>query len=287
MTKTLILFLLLPLSSILFAQNGVMVYHPSADQMMDPNNPPISYVLNDSSPVRSCPGSKCKRLATLTIGTKIKVLKRSESTLEIKGIKSAWYKISSPETEGWIWGGNLARGKFGSYADPNVKFIAGYSWSSDTTPRVYQIIALHKGNFLDSIHVKCFGHEFGEIRNYGSLGLKIDDVIQLDVPCVGGCGCSAGSSFVFWDNKAFQTVKHLMGSADADYSSEVYYIFPADMEGIPHTVIEVSSYPWDEDPYNSEYFYRVQERRNLIWLGNDLVPTGKPTIIKNKISRGH
>ena len=80
---------------------------------------------------------------------------------------------------------------------PMVKFVAGidHITPSDTgaTDFSYRIVAIREGKELDHIVVRSFAWGFEEVTNAGNLGLKnVDDIILLNVPCVGGCGCSTG-----------------------------------------------------------------------------------------------
>ena len=67
------------------------------------------------------------------------------------------------------------------------------------------------------------------------------------------------------------------------YSESTQFTFPADMEGLPHTVIETKSYVDFEAMGNGDVIHRVLKKQHYVWLGNDLVASGKPIVLKSKI----
>jgi len=131
--------------------------------------------------------------------------------------------------------------------------------------------------------VRSFAWGFGMVQNHGSRGLKnVDDVITLEVPCVGGCGCATGDVVVLWSGGRFHHVTDLMGSPDGAYSSGSSFLYPSDMEGSPGTIIKVTS-TFDDAPLqameygNPKELTRIVIREFLAWNGRQLVPTGRPT----------
>ena len=96
----------------------------------------------------------------------------------------------------------------------------------------YQIRAFKEGEELDRLSILCPSNYFTEIENVGSKGIKgVQDVIRMYVPCEGGCGCTTGYSYVFWDGKQLVHAGDFLGTADADYSEDVSLIFPSEMQG--------------------------------------------------------
>ncbi len=71
-----------------FAQEEVEfdVYSNSAEKASQ-------YLLADDVAMRDCASVQCTQLATINIGTNVRLLAKSETAQTINGIKSRWYKI--------------------------------------------------------------------------------------------------------------------------------------------------------------------------------------------------
>lgn len=279
--------LLLLVAINLVAQDPYFVWHtPRTDHLFTEEMDP-AYVLGSGVALRAMPDMEGALVATLSVGTRLSLEERGPDTLVINGIGSTWYRARAGDREGWIWGGHIAQRIFGSTADPTVKFVGGIDHivrpnGVDRIDFSYRIVALHAGKELDRIVVRSFAWGFGEVKNNGNRGLKnVDDVITLEVPCVGGCGCATGDIVVFWSGGKFHHAADLMGSPDGAYSSGTTFIYPADMEGVPGTVIKVTS-TYEEAPLepleegNPDELTRIVIREYLTWNGQALVPGDRP-----------
>ena len=102
---------------------------------------------------------------------------------------------------------------------------------------------------------------------------------MLRVPCVGGCGCTTGEVLVFWSGGKFHHVADLMGSPDGPYSTNVSFVYPSDLEGLPGTIIRVTSDYIDppEEEEDASYITRTLKSEYLRWDGKDLEPSGRAT----------
>ena len=297
---------LLLLASIrIAAQDPSFVWHtPRTDYLFTEEVEP-AYVLGSDVALRVSPKMDGALVTELSVGTKLSLEERGADTLVHNGIGSAWYRVKAGKVEGWIWGGNIAQRTFGSTADPTVKFVAGIDHivpctAVDRIDFSYRIVALREGRELDRIVVRSFSWFFGEVTNHGDRGLKnVDDVITVEVPCVGGCGCSAGDVVIFWSGGKFHHVADLTGSPDGAYSTGTDFIYPADMEGQAGVIIRVNrdySEPTevekavmrkeneelDEaegtgvvDDQQQGYITRFVTREYLSWDGNALVTSGR------------
>jgi len=284
MRFTNVLVSLIPLC--LWAQDPAFIHHTPLDQYLFPEEAPAAYLLRGPVPLHTAPDMYGPVLATLQTGERIMVLEVHADTLALNGIRSHWYRIKAGDREGWTWGGHIAQDTFGSHTDPAVKFIAGvdHVTQSDTgsIDFSYRIVAIGKGRELDHIVVRSFAWNFGQVVNHGNLGLKnVDDVITLEVPCTGGCGCTTGAVVVFWSGGKFHHVADLMGSPDGAYSYSTSFIYPSDMEGVAGMVIRETSTYDDTTPQEVEdgepgTLTRIVMREALRWNGSALVPGDAP-----------
>jgi len=288
MRRTLILLAFLPLS--LWAQDAAFIHHTPRDQYLFPEEAPPAYVLLGPAPLHSVPDMSGPVIASLTAGERIMVLEMHMDTLELNGVTSHWYRVQAGQRAGWTWGGHIAQSTFGSAGDPSVKFVGGIDHVTPSdTGRMdfsYRIVAIRNGKELDHIVVRSFAWGFGQVVDQGNRGLKnVDDVITLEVPCVGGCGCTTGEVVVFWSGGKFHHVADLMGSPDGAYSTNATFIYPSDMEGVPGAVIRATS-AYDDAPLQDpgygdpETLARILTYETLRWDGRALVGSGAPVVEK-------
>jgi hypothetical protein len=288
------------------AQDPVFVHLTPRDQYLFPEEMPLSYILGGNVALREGPSRSSRTITTLSAGTPITIEEGTTDTLIVNGVGSHWYRVKAGKHQGWTWGGQIAQRTFGSTADATVKFVAGidHVTPSDTGryDYSYRIVALKDGKEIDRIVVRSFAWGFDEVSNIGHRGLRaVDDIIALNVPCVGGCGCTMGEVLVFWSGGRFHHAADLMGSPDGEYSTNVSFIFPADMEGLPELIIrEELTYddttvedieeteredegedvsddrPIDEaDDTDQEYITRIITRTYLVWNGQALLPSSR------------
>ncbi|NQX90747.1 MAG: SH3 domain-containing protein [Flavobacteriales bacterium] len=221
------------------AQKEVSAYFNVATQYMSEESVPYQYLIADEVSLRSHPKSDGKLLAVLPIGTKLKLMEQGPEMV-LRNKKAAWYRVESDQGNGWIWGGFIADRVSGSNADPTVKFLMAIETTEDQEGwwrSIYEIRAYRDGKQLAKISIPCPGWNFEGFQNIGSRGVSgIDDILTLNVPCVGGCGCTTGTTYVFWNGESFVAVFDAMGTADAEYSEYETLIFPADMEGHPEFI---------------------------------------------------
>jgi len=247
---------------------------PTLDQNYNINEMAFAYVLGDSVNLRKCPSFDCDIIDTVSIGKPLILEQKSDHIDDFNGIKSHWYKIQSKNDTKWIFGTMLSRYSFGSQTDPSVKFVSG-----STKQGVYQIRAFRNNVELDKIEFPFHQRYHNGISSLGASGLDLSDIIIFKLPCIGGCGCATGEFYIFWNNNVFSEVYEMLGTADAWASESKSFIFPTQMQGIPDTVIKVSSYYIDHEP--EEHINRGIKKEYLKWDGEKLIPdTTKKTETK-------
>lgn len=191
--------------------------------------------------LREKPSVRSKKVTLLDIGTKMVLREKSLYAKEIDGIKSHWYRVTTGDQTGWVWGGMIAQKSFGSIADNQVKFVYGYESSAKNeagvTETTYQLRAFKNGQQLDKIVFDSLNATPVHIENHGSLGLfNVEDVITVDLADA-DTGYQVGKSYVFWNNGRFKKVADLIDYADNNYLKTEHFVFPSDMQGVKSTIL--------------------------------------------------
>ncbi|WP_437372724.1 SH3 domain-containing protein [Maribacter litoralis] len=199
------------------------------------------YLLAHKVFLREKPSVRSKKVTLLNIGTKMVLWEKSLYAKEIDGIKSHWYRVTTGDQTGWVWGGMIAQKSFGSIADNQVKFVYGYESSSKNeagaTETTYQLRAFKNGQQLDKIVFDSLNATPVHIENHGSLGLfNVEDVITVDLADK-DTGYQVGKSYLFWNNGRFKKVADLIDYADTNYLKTESFVFPSDMQGVKSTIL--------------------------------------------------
>ncbi len=92
----------------------------------DENNPGLKpgstvFIFGDRVNIRSRPSTGGKKAGLLTIGKKIRIIKKTAQPLKVKGLEDFWYKIKAGALEGYIWGGLLTPYAFEADIDNDGK----------------------------------------------------------------------------------------------------------------------------------------------------------------------
>lgn len=201
--QTLLLLAVLFIASDIFAQKNVVefdVYSTSATKA-------TQYLLADDVALRDCAAAQCEQLTTLQIGTKVRLLAKSEYTNTFNGVTSRWYKINIGPDTGWIFGGLIAQKTIASKMNPGVKFLFGEAGVDFKGYKRYQVRAVSQGEELDKIYISSDSLRPEFIGLLDNSDNKYDaDVISLCVD--NGIGCDPGNSkrfIVFKNNKLMET----------------------------------------------------------------------------------
>lgn len=271
MKKVYYIFLIYGICSQAFSQKPDLNF-PTVESLYDQNLEEYHYLLADSINVRDCASINCKKLGILKIGERIVLQEKSETIDTINNIKSHWYKIKSKGVNGWIFGGFIAQQAFGSQSDSSVKFVYGlkrFDVNEKFVKRTTQLRAFENNKELDQIELPISTNYINSIKTIGNSGLELKDIIIIEIPCVGGCGCSTGNLIIFWNGKKFSKVYDLLGTADAWASESYRFIYPTDMEGINNTIIKVSEFYIGES--SDGKIERGISKEYFKWNGEELV----------------
>lgn len=271
-----LLFLLLLMSFQGYAQQEADIYISTSENYFDSHEVVYNYLLANDVNLRAKPNSKSQQLENLKIGQNIIVLKRSEQMDSIKGIKANWYQVKTDSHKGWIWGGYISQNSFGSQSNTAIKFVYGLEkivLKDGWYQKYYQIRAFKDTVQLDKVVFKSYSTYIEYVVANGSMGLSLDDVITIGIPCVGGCGCSTGELVIFWNGKQFSEVEYLLGTADAWASEYTTFTYPVHMEGIPDKIIKTEVLFIDATEDGKVTRKKIVE--HFIWTGNRLVSDKK------------
>ena len=225
----------------MFAQNAQEVEFEIMDKEVPAEELTYEYLLAHKVFLREKPSVRSEKITLLDIGTKMVLWEKSLYATEIDGIKSHWYRVTTGDQTGWVWGGMIAQKSFGSIADNQVKFVYGYESiatnESGMTETKYQLRAFKNGVQLDKMVLDSLGAIPVHIENHGSLGLfNVEDVITIDL-ADSDSGYQVGKSYIFWNNGHFKKVASLIDYADASYLKTESFVFPSDMQGVKSTIL--------------------------------------------------
>lgn len=267
-----------------------MVQHETSVLAISPD-----YIINDNTPLRSDSNVNAPLLKVLPIGSICYLIGQAKTdTVTVSGLQSQWYKVKADGYIGWIWGGNIAQYVFGSNVQPDVKFLIGYGAQEkidngngyEYVSNMVHIKAVRGNKLIDKIAMPMWPYYF-DASILGSNGVdNVHDMITIHAPCVGGCGCSTGDTYVFWDGKKLHDVIYVGGVADADYSEWTNIQFPSNAAGEKGYIItyrdsvvdsrEVGEY---DDSYN--IIKRGVTINHYKWNGEKLMPAkDKPPVNK-------
>lgn len=187
-----------------------------------------TYLLADQVNIRKTPSSKATISVNLPIGTAIKILKATTQELHLNGVTASWYEVSFVETkgitQGYVWGGLIAKGKIPSTVDNNLFFLYGIArkkvHKEDEDGRVTitaQIRACKANKELSRIEFPVLLATHHQLSNYGNRGLKtIVDVLEYEVSqeFYGGQNLT---TVIFWDGQELhKVVEEVEGWYDQD-----------------------------------------------------------------------
>jgi len=165
------------------------------------------YLLADDVALRDCASVQCEKLTTINIGTRVRLLAKSEIPQTINGVTSRFYKIKMGPQIGWIWGGLISQKTMVRQINPEIKFLFGEAGVDYKGYKRFQLRAVKNGVEIDRIFVKseALNHNLVSIVNkkdntYGT------DVITLFNPDSESCDVTTSNSYiVFKNDKLMQT----------------------------------------------------------------------------------
>ena len=238
----------------------------------------IVYLLGDSVNIRKSADLNAEVVAKLPVGTKLKIISKSEKITRLNNFDMPWYYVEiSKKQKGYVWGGKIAMASCRSTENPDIVFHFGLEKATADGIGILQIRVEKNNKQLQMLSFESFGgpmkrHTF---TNHGDRGLKsVDDILYVD-----GfgefCGDGGGAIVFFWADNQLTLVKQLWDMFDAPVFASQTFLFPADIEGEKDRVLLhelAGEYVDDEnDPTSNKVVYSQDETTKYKWNGKELV----------------
>lgn len=192
------------------------------------------YLYGDNVVFREKPSSSAKAIDTLSIGSEIKVVRKTEETSSFNGLDWHWYKVKVGRKTGYVLAGLIALDRI-NYDDViYLVTVAGIKKSTDDWNYIdYKVrtrVILPTGDF--------YGHETALNTNsfyidaFGNRGLDgVDNMLRINLMAE-ACGVDGGEIYLFNNGSRLFKALSLSSVSDAGafwYSETV--IFPEDENG--------------------------------------------------------
>lgn len=170
-------------------------------------NKASQYLLGDDVAMRDCASIYCEKLATINIGTHVRLLAKSNTAQTINGITSRFYKIKMGPQVGWIWGGLISQKTMVSQINPEIKFVFGEAGINYKGYKRFQIRATRNGTEIDKIFVtsESLSHELVGLltKKENTYNLDVISLCNDESESVNSKNCN--TFVVFKDNKLIKT----------------------------------------------------------------------------------
>ncbi|TXD82708.1 SH3 domain-containing protein [Subsaximicrobium wynnwilliamsii] len=215
--KSCLAIAILLMASFSFAQEEVEfdVYSNSAEKASQ-------YLMGDDVALRDCASAHCEQLTTITIGTNVRLLAKSETAQTINGVKSRWYKIKMGPQIGWIWGGLISQKTLVSHVNPEVKFVFGEAGLDYKGYKRFQMRAVKNGVEIDKIFIKSDSLHFSKVRLLDSDTVGNKDVISLGDSTNEDTAINATAKYILFKNDKFEQASSFLTATQAEYENANY-----------------------------------------------------------------
>ncbi|SDY07155.1 SH3 domain-containing protein [Lutibacter oricola] len=224
------------------------------------------YLFADNVKFRENPNLDSKIIDLLSIDSQIKIIEKTEKTLDFDGVKSNWYKIKVDNKIGFVLGALIS---VYNLEVENTKFK--FQIKSNEKNDIYLKVRVISNNRFEQFEYKLIGEEFSiDLRDNQNLN-NLDNMIIVDY-LAEACGVENGKTYIFWNNEKLYHIADLSSMADGGmYSYSSYFIFPKSINGIKDKIIykrETETMEDEETNWRKESI----ETRELIWNGEKLIP---------------
>lgn len=237
------------------------------------------YLLFDKVNLRNQPYIESEIVKNLPIGSVMKIIAKSDSSLTLNGYMHNWYQVSQVDdnnsetgVKGYLWGGFFAENIYKTANDPEVRFLYGFAKMEKTDwgeVPVLQIRAIMGNIEIAQVSFKAIG-SLSTYRNCELLGNKgirnVNEIIHFNFSD-DFCGGAFGDVYIFWDKAILHHARTLHSGADAPVFSDESFVFPEDEGGKKGRIIFNESAGEDGDEGT---VYDYQRKTELIWTGCEL-----------------
>jgi len=237
------------------------------------------YLLFDKVNLRSDPFTNSEVVKVLPIGSRLKILAMSDSTLLLNGYTHNWFEVSLLDeknsgtgVKGFLWGGFFAENIYETENDPDVSFLYGLASMKKSEYGeipVIQVRAILDGKEIAQVSFEAIGSltTYRNCELLGNKGLRnVNEIIHLNFSD-DFCGGAFGDVYIFWDKAILHHARTLRSGADAPVFSDESFVFPQDEGGKPGRIIFNESAGEDGDEGT---VYDYQRSTELIWTGCEL-----------------
>lgn len=198
------------------------------------------YLYGDNVVFRSEPSSSSKAIDTLSIGSEVKIVRKTDNVSSINGLDWNWYKVKVGRKSGYILGGLIALDRVRHDDVVYLVTMAGVNQKSGdyeyTDYRVRTRVIRADSEFYG--HESTLNTEVFYIEAFGNRGLEgIDNMLRINLYAE-ACGVDGGEIYLFNTGDRLIEAASLSSVADGG----VFWFgesltFPEDEDGYDGVVV--------------------------------------------------
>ena len=268
MNKLIILFFLITTSS--FGQQTK--YHSPNNNF---ENDRIYYLFGDNVKLRAEPNTNSEVLDLLKIGTPIKIISKTNHTLNYNGLESPFYKVKYQDKTGYILGSLISLEKRGYNQS---EYLFAYKKTDEYD--YYLIIRyLNAEPDFKEITTRIENSTFS-VDIFDNKGVQgIENILYINYFSE-ACGVNGGGIYLFQAKNDLKKVFEVAQISDGGvFWFNETLTFPTDEYGMDNKIIYTieQGISTDESSYNTE---AVTISKVLEWKNGKLIPDVKKSIQK-------
>lgn len=284
MEKLPLFFILFFFPLFLFSQEGKNEAVYSYGQFLSNS---IVYTWGDAVNIRSKPSLTAEKIATLAIGTPLKILenKEEENEMEQNGYKERWYKVRGMDAqnnpiEGYVWGGLLSKATWRGDLDKDGidELVLCGIIRKNNIPKNFvearvvkknKIIAKTIFEAIDVAESNYFSYTMG-IESLGFKGFWPPIFIFRVFFEYGACDYPNGEVILFWNSQTLNYGLKAVKASNEMGGVTYRLIFPDEKGGKTNElIIEYHTQEYDEE--NPEKIVReTRETHRYVWDGKKI-----------------
>jgi hypothetical protein len=225
--KHLIILFLLPLLSL--AQNDQDTYLLEHHQYEKGST---QYLFGDHVVLRENPAKDASSLDTLSIGTAVKIIEKTETYGHFQGMDWPWYKVKAGKKSGYVLGGLIS---FETPDSEGGKYLVSMRHTEENAYARYRYLR-EDGTFLEGEHDLNTWKFNPEV--YDNRGIEGVENILFVSYFAEACGVDGGGIYIF---NTGNELKHALSVARVADGGAFWFAesltFPADEEGMENYII--------------------------------------------------
>lgn len=191
----------------------------------------IQLLYGDKVVLRNAPNSVSEAIDTLSIGTEIKIIEKTEETMFINGLDSYWYKVKHGKKSGYILGGLIA---LHHIEIGDVKYLVNIAARGELYFVRARVLKSDNSFYGHESNLNTNGFYLEAFDNRGIEGIENMLVIQLNAEA---CGVDGGAIYLFNDGQRLIDAIHLASVSEAGlFWFNESLTFPTDEDGFENVV---------------------------------------------------